>query len=779
MRVHHSGAFGLILLSISGCVLGPFDLDEISTMQTRTFGGFSQTPSKTVRVRALNQATNQWITIGSGVSSASPTVPAGTWAGNPNLYEWTVNAALTTAADPTGSCFLNPQCTPRINNYGTSTVRLMFDEGTESSPSPLIVFDGRYDVCISERTSRGESFDTASYNCRAPNYPELRLRLVEDWSRLPARGPTGEPTMIRAEPGEVLVAASNGRAIQYSRKTQSSSWSGWYTIPGAPSGGFRTDTAPVALPGSQSKLFALGNDGNIYTSQYDLSTHGFGMMTLVPGFSGGASGPIDASWILNSPAYLVSARTGPNTVQLRIIDGNIVEDTFTFTGTELFLPTNADIYSYARYIAVRDGSTISVHYFNYGQPSALFLVGTINGGADIEDMTRVVGDSSGNSLAVARRTPFGYGEIVSFAFHRLAGEHPIWPFVVTERMVSSYVLGAQPVRLSGGGKSLVWRDAGIGLKTASLNGEGPGMFEVDTIGATGSLLGRPSGGYLDPSDLKATTGLTGTLVVSLANDQRYRVISTSSVLGRRVIESYVDTYSTSATAGCGSDPNVVDPTWLQDLAASYQPRLDSIAAVFRGYPRSTTRNVFQAVGDRNCRAGAGQPASAIRACELASYPVILSEATASYTCSDGFYAAAGSNFIDFERALARQLGRGFGFNNNGTPPAAWNSTASTIALSALQEGVALFSEGIGVTCTQRCPGFLSSAVPGVEEAFTEAMVEYRRYGFRHYARQDLNRTPCNDLLVRKYNWLKTYVYTGYEYGQVDDAVPSEPLPLCN
>lgn len=776
----HPRAAALVLLSASGCVLGPFDLDEITTMQTRTFGGYSQTASRTVRVRALNQATNQWITIGSGVSSATPSIPAGVWAGNPNLYEWTVNTSLTTAADPTGVCFLNPQCTARLGAFGTSTVRLMFEEGSTSSPNRLIVFDEHYSECIGTRTSRGETFDVASYNCRAPSYPELRLRLVEDWSRLPARGPTGEPAFVFGDTGETIVAASDGRSIRYSRKTQSSAWSAWYTIPGAPSAGMRTDSAPAVLIASPPRLFAIGNDGNIYTSLYDPVTHGYGAMTVVPGFSN-TSGRVDSSWILNSNSYLVSARVGPNTVQLSVIDGNVVQDSYTFIGTDIAIATNSDIFGHTRYFSVRDGSTISVHLFQYaGLP--IIPIGSVDAGA-VEDMTEIYGDVYSNTFAVARSTPFGYGEIVAYEFNRLAGQHQNYLFAPTTRVVSSYVLGSQPARIIHEFKNFTWRDATPGLNTARFNGEGSGRFELATAGATGSLVGRPASGFLAAADPKAAGALTGRLVVSLANDQRYRVLSTSSTLGRKLIESYVDIYSTNATSGCGSASNVPDPIWLEDLAASYQPRLEAVRSALEHLPRTTTQNIFRALGARDCSAGAGQPASAHRACELASFPIVLSETNNSYTCSDGYYLDSTDNIFDVEPVLAKQVARGFGFNNNATPPAPWNSAASTIPLDALEEGAAIFSEGLGVgLCNGRCPGFLSNGAggetSGIEEAFASAFVAYRRHGYRGLANVDYLATNCNDLLARKYNWLLSYVFAGYEYAEVDDTPASGPLPLC-
>lgn len=783
--MHLSRVSTLLLLAATACVIGPYDLDEIDTLTSRSFSGYSQTASSSIRVLGFNRNTNQWTLLGTAVSSSTPAVPAGTWAGNPNLYSWSITLTLS-------NCLLNTTCSARFGTLGASTARLMFEEGGLSSTTRLVVFDDRWDACMGERTQAGDSFDQAAFKCRAPAYPELRLTAVEDWARLPISGPTG--VIGAGHPDETrIVAGAVGSTLRFSRSMSRGSWSSWNTINGGPAAGLRTDSAPILLhhpagwwPAvAEHELLIAGNDGLLYRAIYDEPANTFGALQAIPGLSGVSRRVSGIAGV--EGLSLIAHGTTPGTVQVTALLNGAVFASQSFTGDEATLgdvPCCDGIMSVA---AIRSGTQISLWRIGDGLHTSE-LLGSFDGGA-IEDLSDVLLTSQATHLFAARMTPWGYGEIVHFQFPAV---FTLAPFSVVTRVVGNYSPGGSSARLSAileREPMVVWRDSGPGLKAARfMPAVGSGVWQNYTLGTTTTLSGRPAllrtrldAPNVGPYDVPAYDRATE--VAIMGSDARARFASSSKVMRRRDVERHFDVYSTSATSGCGSDSAVVDPVWYEDLAENDRQVLSAVGEYLWRLPVTLTDSLFRAAGKQLCVAGSVQPASAHRACELARTPLVLSSVDPwhPYTCPDGLYFSRELH-SGFSSELGPLVARTMGFNNNGTPPSQANATASNISLAALQEGATLFGERIGQPCIPRsdgsCRGFSHSEHTGREEALSALLISYSSTGsLQQRIRSDLNAPVCDDLLARKYFWLKANVFNGYEY--VDAYLTTAPPPaLC-
>jgi hypothetical protein len=249
---------------------------------------------------------------------------------------------------------------------------------------------------------------------------------------------------------------------------------------------------------------------------------------------------------------------------------------------------------------------------------------------------------------------------------------------------------------------------------------------------------------------------------------------------RGELEKTFDIYETSTGGGCSSDPAVPDAAWLEDLAAQDRIMFGTLADEFVRIPPGWD-HAFRAQAAWECVTGPVQPASVNRACELAKYPLVISTVPVdAYRCSDGVYLYRRADPTSYVWAA---LARALGFNDNGVLPSPRNVDLSAISLASLQEGAAIFREGTGMTCQDHCPGFVSGTEPetnGPEEAFSWALWYYAVSGqaFRADAVQGLASHPCNDLMARKYDWLKANIFHGNENFRFI-AGPAETLGRCN
>ena len=115
---------------------------------------------------------------------------------------------------------------------------------------------------------------------------------------------------------------------------------------------------------------------------------------------------------------------------------------------------------------------------------------------------------------------------------------------------------------------------------------------------------------------------------------------------------------------------------------------------------------------------------------------------------------------------------------------AWNAGVTDIALAELQAGYALFGQSLtGCGGLPRCPGFTGTYdTTSRQHSFIYAMAAYMFYGaqMRAWIAADLQRPTCNDLLARKYIWIRDNIFPGVEFDdRGEPALAPASISTCS
>jgi hypothetical protein len=159
-------------------------------------------------------------------------------------------------------------------------------------------------------------------------------------------------------------------------------------------------------------------------------------------------------------------------------------------------------------------------------------------------------------------------------------------------------------------------------------------------------------------------------------------------------------------------------------------------------------------------------------CTSARLPVITLLAGGIFVCAGAWQTEADS-YIRIWEELGHYAAGGMGLHDNGTAPTAADATLSNLPLSALQEARSLFGERTG-TCQAgpRCAGFTGIGgnydAGGRQHSFIYTLYFYVHDGdaIRGFIDEDLE--DDDDLLQRKYNWVRQWIFRGVEFGSALD-----------
>ena len=736
----------------SSCALGPLDLDEITSMGPTNFSGYTQGPGELVRVRALQYGTQQWVTIAQATSAPVPTVPAGFWGGNPALYAWSVTAPITTRLDPEGRCFLSPQCWAQDEFDANAWVRLMFEVGSATSPIRAMVYD-RYGLeCIGRRIQGGQAFDGAAYDCRSPSYPEVRLRFNRRWGSPGPGAPAGLPTGFVGQ--QAVVAGVDGVTVRYHYSNVTSGWSQWRQSPGTAPVPFVTNEAPAI----SEMAYAIGGDGRVYRAGLTNSAPPLAAVgTLAQARShltaavAPHQGDPDVVWL----AYMATDGS-PRVAATRDLT---VLRSLALIGDDVVIARDADALTNgpatALLVAVRRLGEL--HFYRVVDDLPPQLLGTYAAGATGRLSNAV-------PLNGALHLLYTTGSQLMHASVPLRG-----PFAVNTRVVHAWSSGAPPDRsvLAPIGTNLftAWTDGSV-LRMARWAPGGPlGTWVEDQIDGLGPLTG-PVALVPWPATVE---------VVARFGDGNLRMTRAALTMQLHQLERELDVFKSVANSGCASSPGAPPPPRVADPSVLLGETRAIGTALWR-YPVGFTQPLLRELGIRACTSGAVQPAVPARACELAKTNVIFAPIATGYSCADGLYVRSADPEPDLVRQLGRAVGRALGVDNAGSTPTAWNATISGIPLPALQEAHALFTATLPPNCPGgQCLGLLGNAFEllGPEEAFSSALETYVDDGryFRERAEVQRVGTPCNDILWRKYEFIRTHIYRGAEFRGAGDTSP--------
>ena len=286
-------------------------------------------------------------------------------------------------------------------------------------------------------------------------------------------------------------------------------------------------------------------------------------------------------------------------------------------------------------------------------------------------------------------------------------------------------------------------------------------------GLSSAVSGRPSLAAFNTTSIgndlfaAATTGSVsaGSGTVSLVNFSReiFRI-----TVGRQF--AIYTSNSDSLNPVCG----YVAPT-LESMASENRPVLTEIGYGLWSLPDWLSGTVFQTWGRQIC--WKGQDAIQKLAgwynppCgDATRYPVVVMGLERPFLCNGSIWIGQTNDYRRVFEELGHELASALGFSDQGrTTPA-----ISGISSTALADGYKIFSERVG-TCSgsTRCRGFTGIAgnydAGSLQHSFLYIIYYYFSDGdtIRTMVSDDL--AAKDDLLQRKYNWVKQNIFRGVEF----------------
>jgi hypothetical protein len=146
----------LAVLAATGCVLAPYELQHHGPGTAFPVQGVARSAAIQITVEALNKATGVWDDIASTTSAATPTFPAGTWNGSPDLFFYSFNVQI---ANP---CYWDASCSFPAGDF---SAKIRVREGPRNNA--FYELRGKFDSldCTLDKLNAGVDFAHAGLDC--------------------------------------------------------------------------------------------------------------------------------------------------------------------------------------------------------------------------------------------------------------------------------------------------------------------------------------------------------------------------------------------------------------------------------------------------------------------------------------------------------------------------------------------------------------------------------------------------------------------------------------
>jgi hypothetical protein len=757
------------VLLAAGCITSPTNKARVDDYtQPVSLQGYVFTPSASIHVEALNQSTGQWETVGpTTTSSATPDLPAGAFAQNPDMYAWRLRTAVGSSSDTSTFCRFSPTCERPGTHAGVYTAKV---RGVQDG-SLLGTFEDDGLACLTTLAGKGVPFLSAAVSCESPESPIVRLRDIYEFT--PAVGIDGAsfPAIGSGSYGSVLVAAvSPFGELQVRESVRPEVWA-VATVGLGPTGGFARETSPILLRSNQDvHLVARGADNNLYSS-HRTGSGPFGPFQALTS-DGSVRGRVSAAVTGSGSVLHAVYPSGGGNVSYRRFQNAVQIGAQTLAGFD-----DATVGS-------NDDAHIVVVARGYYRMDALRA--TAGSGWTFETMAHLARDV----LDISNVAFMGGAFHVTYAQRTLTDDvsnsysYDVYHLSIplTQRGATYLTVGKYRPLASGGAfvalseyrRKLVtaWTDADRGVHVARWDNLDPTLpwISEGSIGKA-SALGRP---VMAPSNTRVrlyreefsmsrygddlfVAGLDGGHVV-FANLSR-------SVM-RRDIDASFKLYDNESFASCfaQNDPNAPHP--IPDLWADDRPLVTELGYNLWMLPNWFVGRLYPGVAADHCNRGGGS-GRLDPPCSSQKFPIIFKPDGGLTYCND---SSAWVNRDSIAMAIWDELGHAstepLGINDESTGPTDVHATRSGIPLTELRTAHAMFNELVG-TCVgpDRCPGFTQQyASTSREHSFLYTVAWYITdpEALRSFIREDL--AGGSTLLSRKYEWVKRNIFRGIELG---------------
>ncbi len=224
-----------------------------------------------------------------------------------------------------------------------------------------------------------------------------------------------------------------------------------------------------------------------------------------------------------------------------------------------------------------------------------------------------------------------------------------------------------------------------------------------------------------------------------------------------------------------------------DLALDDRPVITELGYDLWVLPHWLSETVYPSISEYLCQKGIWTPdgtAGRIQPpCESARLPVMIKPSGGLYTCA-GISVNETSSYAGIMEELGHYLASAVGLSDQGQTPTSEYAAVSGIPLPALLEAFAIFGEKINGQCTSNgpgdsCPDTRMEGFTGIannydagsrQHSFIYALYYYFLDGdkIRKMIKEDI--FAGDNLLLRKYNWVKRHIFRGMEF-----KLESDPL----
>ncbi|MCC6806434.1 MAG: hypothetical protein IT381_03335 [Deltaproteobacteria bacterium] len=769
----------LVALLAPACVTGPTNDTEVASyaasvpMQGYVFAG-----NAPVDIQVLNQATGLWETIATAYSDASPSVPANTIGQNQDLYYWYANIALAAPTSPATLCRWSPTCVIQQDKFGSYVARLR----AVYAGQPIITFEENWGDCLSTELAAGRDLTNAALNCKSHEGTEVRLRDVYEWTRVHATATTGAPAIAAvAEDSYWLYAASVSAAgtINISRSCTPGVWEAMAPPAGPPD--VINGAAGVALVAQSSWLYLLvvGADGDLYVSLRNVGAWGaFQRLTTGAQIAGRLSATLTQG--AATEIHVLYRTLAPRTLQRAMVYRRFRY--FALTSTlELADAADGSIGSDGVSqiaIALKKIDRLSVLTASAAQGWQPLIAG--ERAVSPEDVSRPVFFRGEVHVAHAERgaiDPFYGTQPSEVRDLRLIGGG------VQSSIIASYLPSkarAPQLDLAVYRAKLVaaWIDGSPGLHTARLDDVDPTKPWVGhtTVGKSAlaerpallAFRARPMGAY---NTTAWTTPAYGNdlYAATVRFDRALLFANASRAMMRREIDRQFELYDYGLSDGCPAQPQANAPVLVRDLWSDDRALVTELGYSLWMLPNWLVDGLYQRVARDWCDTSRFMQQGRIRQpCNRARMPVMFKPTGGAYVCQDGNYVNRSSDYLQIFEELGHQMSEALGIS---LYPLQQQVTISGIPLATLRAGHNLFFERV-LQCSAanaagvRCPGFAGIAGNydnnSRDHSFIYVVYMYIKdpVALRGFVAEDLG--TGDDLLQRKYNWVKDNIFRGVE-----------------
>ncbi len=629
---------------------------------------------------------------------------------------------------------------------------------------------------------------------------------VSRWFLTEGPESNASPAIVGHQPdGNIYVATINSDGlVVYAKTSAPTIWSTWQSIGTAPEGVFSPDTAPILISdetNNEIRIYARGSDNNLYRAIKKGNSAWGNWINIIN--EGNVNGRFSVSLTFNTPQSIPEEHivyvsdvgceyhrllTGSGHTDIEwenceeaVISGNGKDE----VGIALRYDNTLDFKRIRRSDVILTAPTISASLV--GKPTQLLSNWTLK---NLKTLSRkffslsslVNFDASYHLVLANRQVTDDVGPSYKFRllhvwFDKNTGGADLREVATYDPQDSNHALPELVVYRN---KLLTaWTASNGAILSARWDNADPQLPWI-RYGKLGEGVGqhKPSIASFDrrghvPEQLQGQNhyGNDAYAVISGKRENgRPEFIIISRAMMRKDMIREITVYNSNSdnlNPVCRAPDDEFGPEKVNNLWTDDRIIISEIGFNLWAFPNGLIGKLYSDFTEWMCTSPNGQWQDGQTPCQTERLPVYVKEVGGIFNCG-GAWINRDNSYIRVWEEMGHYFAPALGFGTAISPNQEL-ADISGISLQALQAGRVLFLEDTGTcpTASPRCTGFTGYGGNydngGVEHSFMYTMYYYLTKGdeIRALIAEDL--AIGNDLLLRKYNWIKQHIFKGIEY----------------